>query len=103
VRESEIARLEQMRPSYFVVDEAHCIDKWGDAFRPSYRNLGAVRERLGSPPVLAFTATAGPRTRGRVLAALGVPDAKVILPDIDRPNISMLPSIPGAMRNASGL
>jgi len=73
-----------------VIDEAHCIDKWGDAFRPSYRILGDVRRKLGNPPVLAFTATAGPQTRERILKALRIPDATVILHDVDRPNIALL-------------
>lgn len=85
-----VEEIERSRPSFFVVDEAHCIDKWGDAFRPSYSALGAVCHRLGDPPVLAFTATGGPATRKRILEALEVPDARVILHDVDRPNIALL-------------
>ncbi len=90
VRKVEIQQMERVRPAFLVIDEAHCIDKWGDAFRPSYRQLGEVRRRLGDPPVLAFTATAGPQTRKRILAALGIPDARVIIQDVDRPNITLL-------------
>ena len=89
---SEIERmhLSQIRPSFLVVDEAHCVDQWGKDFRPEYGRLREVREKMGSPPVLAFTATAGKEMQGRILASLGIPDAKVFVRDIDRPNIAIL-------------
>jgi ATP-dependent DNA helicase RecQ len=88
--ESERAQLKQSRPSFLVVDEAHCVDQWGHDFRPEYGRLREVREKLGSPPVLAFTATAGSEMQQRILASLGIPDAKVFVRDVDRPNIGML-------------
>lgn len=90
VRLAEARRLANMQPSYLVIDEAHCIDRWGDAFRPSYNQLHAVRKSLGNPPVLAFTATAGPRTRKRIKVALGDPQMRTIIQDVDRPNIALL-------------
>src|SRR5262245_18320348 len=88
--ETERAHLEQSTPSFLVVDEAHCVDQWGQDFRPEYGRLREVRERLGSPPVLAFTATAGKEMQKRILASLGIPDAKIFVRDVDRPNIVML-------------
>ncbi|MDO8184660.1 RecQ family ATP-dependent DNA helicase [Conexibacter sp. JD483] len=87
--EQELMRLQQMRPNFLVVDEAHVIDSWGDSFRLQYGRLGEIRQALGNPPVLAFTATASPRTQQRILDSLGVPDAKVLAVDVDRPNITM--------------
>src|SRR5262249_16191766 len=49
-----------------------------------------VRKVLGSPPVLAFTATAGQEMQKRILAYLGVNDARVFVRGVDRPNISLL-------------
>ena len=46
--------------------------------------------RLGAPPVLAFTATAGVKAQRRILASLGVPQARVVVTGVDRPNISLL-------------
>lgn len=88
-RQEEQAILKSNRPSYFVVDEAHCIDKWGDAFRPAYSDLGKVRKQLGSPPVLAFTATANKVTRKGILQSLGIENARVFVEDLDRPNIAL--------------
>lgn len=87
---AEIARLAAARPSFLVIDEAHCIDRWGDGFRPSYGRLAEVRRALGSPPVLAFTATAGTAMQGRIADSLGVPHAIRLVSDIDRPNIAIL-------------
>lgn len=86
----EIDLLKQINPTYLIVDEAHCVDKWGDDFRPSYGQLADVRKSLGSPPVLAFTATAGHKSQQRILSGLGIPDARIFVSGVDRANISYI-------------
>ena len=49
-----------------------------------------MREKLGAPPVLAFTATAGKEMQQRILHSLGIPDAKIFVRGVDRPNIALL-------------
>jgi len=88
--EAERQQLKESKPSFLVIDEAHCVDQWGNDFRPEYGRLREVREKLGSPPVLAFTATAGKVMQERILHSLGIPDAKVFVRDVDRPNIATL-------------
>jgi len=87
---SEIDLLAARPPAYLVIDEAHCVDRWGGDFRPSYARLAEVRRQLGDPPVLAFTATAGAEMQQRILHSLGVPGARVFLADVDRPNIALV-------------
>lgn len=89
-RPGEIERLRRLRPSYLVVDEAHCIDRWGRDFRPEYGRLREVREALGNPPVLAFTATAGTKTQDRILSSLGIASARRFIQGVDRRNITIL-------------
>ncbi|TIS99169.1 RecQ family ATP-dependent DNA helicase [Mesorhizobium sp.] len=88
--EDERASLKQTRPSFIVVDEAHCVDQWGRDFRREYGRLKEVREKLGAPPVLAFTATAGREMQQRILKSLGIEDAEIFVRDVDRPNIALL-------------
>lgn len=90
VGDREVSQALGGRPTYLVVDEAHCIDRWGRDFRPAYSRLGEVRQRLGAPPVLAFTATAGAKAQRRILVSLGVPQARVVVTGVDRPNIALL-------------
>ena len=56
--------LDQREIGAWVLDEAHCISKWGHDFRPDYRYVGRfIREKAGKdpiPPVLCLTATAKP-------------------------------------------
>ena len=56
--------LDQREIGAWVLDEAHCLSKWGHDFRPDYRYVGRfIREKAGEepiPPVLCLTATAKP-------------------------------------------
>ena len=75
--------------SYLVVDEAHEIEMWGMAFRPAYKLLGELRQKLSRPPVIALTATASKATQQHILEALGARNAKVIVTGFYRPNIEI--------------
>lgn len=60
------------RIGMLVVDEAHCISDWGHDFRPDYRRIGQVLERLpNNIAVLATTATANHRVERDVGTQLG--------------------------------
>ena len=56
--------LDQREIGAWVLDEAHCLSRWGHDFRPDYRYVGRfIGERAGNdpvPPVLCLTATAKP-------------------------------------------
>src|SRR5687768_17850276 len=59
------------RVGLLVVDEAHCISDWGHDFRPDYRRLGDMLERLPEGvAVLGTTATANDRVVADVEAQL---------------------------------
>jgi ATP-dependent DNA helicase RecQ len=72
----------------FVVDEAHCISEWGHDFRPDYLFLPRAVRDLGSPPVLALTATATPRVREDILRSLKMRDPEVVVTSFNRPNLT---------------
>lgn len=60
------------RIGMLVIDEAHCISDWGHDFRPDYRRIGQILERLpNNIAVLATTATANRRVERDVGAQLG--------------------------------
>jgi ATP-dependent DNA helicase RecQ len=72
-----------------VVDEAHCVDLWGPDLRPHYLVLGAVRRDLGSPPVLAATATAPPYVRAEIADVLHMDKPVEIVAPAERRNIEL--------------
>jgi ATP-dependent DNA helicase RecQ len=72
----------------FVVDEAHCISEWGHNFRPDYLFLPRAVRDLGSPPILALTATATPRVRDDIRRSLKMRSPKVVVTSFNRPNLT---------------
>ena len=56
--------LAQRELDAWVLDEAHCLSKWGHDFRPDYRYVARfIRKKAASepvPPLLCLTATAKP-------------------------------------------
>ena len=60
------------RLGLLVIDEAHAVSDWGHDFRPDYRRVAEVLQRLNpATPVLATTATANARVSADVAAQLG--------------------------------
>ena len=82
-----MAVLRRINVSLLAIDEAHCISQWGHDFRPSYRDLGNVRARIGDPPIVALTATADPLVRDDIVAKLELREPVVHVAGFDRPNL----------------
>jgi ATP-dependent DNA helicase RecQ len=60
------------RLGLLVIDEAHAVSDWGHDFRPDYRRVSDVLQKLNpSTPVLATTATANARVTDDVAHQLG--------------------------------
>jgi ATP-dependent DNA helicase RecQ len=75
--------------SLLVLDEAHCVSQWGNDFRPDYSKVGGFIRILGTPPVIALTATATIDVQKDIIAKTGI-DAhavKIFNDGICRPNL----------------
>ena len=87
-KEEYVDFLQSVPLSFVAVDEAHCISEWGHDFRPEYRNLRSIIERLGEGiPIIALTATATPKVQEDIIKNLGIADAAVFKASFNRPNL----------------
>eukprot|EP00501_MAST-03F_sp_TOSAG23-6_P002253 GSMAST32.ASY1.ANO1.2353.1 assembled CDS len=66
----------------FVIDEAHCVSKWGHDFRPAYKKLSRLRRDFKQVPIMALTATATPAVKDDLKKPL------VISQSFNRTNLS---------------
>jgi ATP-dependent DNA helicase RecQ len=89
-------RLLAANVDLFVIDEAHCLSQWGHDFRPDYLGLRETIRALGTPTVLALTATAPPSVAADIVQQLGLPDMAVIASGVFRENLEL------AVRHVNG-
>ena len=97
-----VAALQKLPIGLFVIDEAHCISKWGAGFRPDYEALSQLQDAFPQAQIAAFTATADKATRADIVAKLTKGNASVIVQGFDRPNLS-LAVLPKKQENAISL
>lgn len=82
--------LKSRKIKLFVVDEAHCVSLWGHDFRPDYAKLNSFRTQLGSPTVLALTATATEDVQKDICDQFGIQRPKeIIFGGLERPNLAL--------------
>ena len=87
-KEENVEFLKGESVSFVAIDEAHCISEWGHDFRPEYRNLRKIIERLGQDiPLIGLTATATPKVQEDILKNLGIQDANTFKASFNRPNL----------------
>ncbi len=83
-----LAQLPRWNVTRIAVDEAHCVSEWGHDFRPEYRRLHVLRERLPRTPILALTATATARVRDDIEGFLQLDDPRRFVGSFNRPNLT---------------
>ncbi len=87
-KEENVQFLRSVPISFIAIDEAHCISEWGHDFRPEYRNLRTIIEKIdASISIIALTATATPKVQEDIIKNLGMPEAKVFKASFNRPNL----------------
>jgi len=75
-------------PWLIVVDEAHCVVRWGDSFRPAYHGIASFISMLKKrPAVCAMTATADESMQRAIVSALQMKRPRRILLPILRENL----------------
>ncbi|WP_418603348.1 DNA helicase RecQ [Hwangdonia sp.] len=87
-KEENVEFLRSVKVSFMAIDEAHCISEWGHDFRPEYRNLRNIKERIGDDiPIIGLTATATPKVQEDIIKNLGIAGATTFKASFNRPNL----------------
>lgn len=80
--------LSNIKISMIGVDEAHCVSQWGHDFRPSYRLITQMLEKLSERPILvAFTATATQKVKEDIITLLKLNRPFTLTTGFDRKNL----------------
>lgn len=83
-------KLRHIKVSFITVDEAHCISQWGYDFRPSYLQIGKIREMKPHVAILALTATATPEVVDDIQEKLGFTEKNVFKMSFERKNLAYI-------------
>ncbi len=86
-KEENIEFLKKINISFYAIDEAHCISEWGHDFRPEYRRIRPIINKIGTAPLIALTATATPKVQHDIQKNLDMVGARVFKSSFRRHNL----------------
>jgi ATP-dependent DNA helicase RecQ len=86
-KEDNIDFLKQAKIAFYAIDEAHCISEWGHDFRPEYRRIRPMVNKIGRAPIIALTATATPKVQSDIQKNLEIQEANVFKSSFNRANL----------------
>ncbi|MCP4310686.1 MAG: DNA helicase RecQ [Bacteroidetes bacterium] len=86
-KEENIEFLKQVNISFYAIDEAHCISEWGHDFRPEYRRIRPIINKIGNAPLIALTATATPKVQDDIQKNLEMLGANIYKSSFRRHNL----------------
>ena len=87
--EDFLNQLKTLDIGLFVIDEIHCVSKWGHNFRPDYNQLSQLKSLFPNSNIIGFTATADQTTRLDILEKIFNKNVNVFVSSLDRPNLSL--------------
>jgi ATP-dependent DNA helicase RecQ len=87
MKEEYIDFLKNQNISFVAIDEAHCISEWGHDFRPEYRNLRNIIQKIDNVPLIGLTATATQKVQDDIIKTLGMMNANTFKASFNRPNL----------------
>lgn len=88
VKEDSVSFFKKLNISFFAVDESHCISEWGHDFRPEYRRIKEMFEKIApNKPIVALTATATPKVQSDIIKTLQLKSPEIFLSSFNRPNL----------------
>ncbi len=86
-KEENIDFLKKVNISFYAIDEAHCISEWGHDFRPEYRRIRPIINKIGTAPLIALTATATPKVQNDIQKNLDMLGSNVFKSSFRRHNL----------------
>jgi RecQ family ATP-dependent DNA helicase len=78
--------VENQSLNMFIIDEAHCVNTWGNSFRPAYGKL--IELKKYNKPIAAFTGTATHQTQKQIIEGLGLNEPHIFQASCNRSNLS---------------
>jgi RecQ family ATP-dependent DNA helicase len=82
------AMVENDKLCSVAIDESHMISEAGFNYRPTYREIGKIRDQFPSVPIVAVTATATALVEKDIVKQLQLRDPLVLRSSFNRPNLS---------------
>ncbi len=87
-KEENLQFFNEVNVSLIAIDEAHCISEWGHDFRPEYRRIRLMIEKIGKQiPIMALTATATPKVQQDIMKNLKMSSENIFMSSFNRDNL----------------